>query len=235
MKISCWPYLGNGYSTKILKRLLREVQRARSRQRCKKGSESRHGRQKEREDRREGFLTLPYVDERLLWKVKHIIKRSKFRVHLAWKNENKLKKCLVRSVICKPNCPGGRKCHLCASGYMGDCTQKNVVYEISCKVCRQQGSEASYVGESMRPIRLRYNEHRRDALNKTVNTPFGDHFLDKHHSHDILSDTDFLALKILYRAQDHPDRKIAESITIRGKAPELNTQVSSWPIMRVVQ
>ena len=90
------------------------------------------------------------------------------------------------------------------------------------------------MGESMRPVRLRYNEHRRDAINKTVNTPFGDHFLNVRHQEGILTDPDFLDLKIIYRAQDHPDRKIAESIMIRGVTPSLNTQGSSWPIMRAV-
>ena len=86
----------------------------------------------------------------------------------------------------------------------------------------------------MRPVRLRYNEHRRNAINKTINTPFGDHFLNENHSDDTFTDSDFLSLKILYRAQDHPDRKIAESIMIRRVTPSLNTQGSSWPIMRAV-
>ena len=88
------------------------------------------------------------------------------------------------------------------------------------------------MGESMRPIRLRYNEHRRDALNQTANTPFGDHFLTVPHQNEVLTDPKFLILKILYKAQDHPDRKIAESLFIRKRTPPLNFQCSSWPIMR---
>ena len=85
----------------------------------------------------------------------------------------------------------------------------------------------------MRPIRLRYNEHRRDAINHTTNSPFGDHFSSQHSQHDTRTDSDLLDLKIMYRARDHPDRKIAESIIIRDLKPALNTQGSSWPIMRV--
>ena len=95
-----------------------------------------------------------------------------------------------------------------------------------------------YIGESMRPVRLRYNEHRRDAINKTANTPLGDHFGKEHiqdQSHqDHHTNQNILDLKVLYRALDHPDRKIAESIYIRRRAPALNIQGSSWPIMRVV-
>lgn len=85
----------------------------------------------------------------------------------------------------------------------------------------------------MRPVRLRYNEHRRDAINKTPNSPFGEHFL-REHIHDEICTSDLLDLKIVYRAHDHADRKIAESIIIRNQKPALNIQGSSWPIMRVV-
>ena len=47
-------------------------------------------------------------------------------------------------------------------------------------MCKSEGKDVTYVGESMRPVRLRYNDHRRDAINKTPNTPFGDHFLKEH-------------------------------------------------------
>ena len=108
------------------------------------------------------------------------------------------------------------------------------MYKIGCKLCQQEGKEGGdYVGESMRPVRLRYNEHRRDAINHTANSPFGDHFSSQHSQYDTRTDSDILDLKIMYRARDHPDRKIAESIIIRDLKPALNTQGSSWPIMRV--
>lgn len=218
----------NGYSEGLLRRLLREVQRSRARRGRDKGRVREGGK-----DAVDGFLTLPYIDEKLLRKVKHIVGKSKFQVHIAWKNENKLKNTLIRSSICKPTCPGGRKCHLCMTDFQGDCTQKNTVYLINCKLCRDRGKEISYVGESMRPVRLRFNEHRRDAINRTPNTPFGYHFGSEHRNDKISASSNILDMKILYRAQDHPDRKIAESIYIRRKTPFLNIQGSSWPIMRV--
>ena len=177
--------------------------------------------------------TLPYIDEQLSRKVKSIVRKSNLHVHIAWKNENKLKNTLTKSAICKPRCPGGQKCNLCMSDFKGDCTRKNIVYKIHCKICQKEGIDATYVGESMRPIRLRYNEHRRDAINRTPNTPLGDHFL-REHTHNTATDSDILQLRILYRAQDHPDRKIAESILIRSETPTLNIPGSSWPIIGVV-
>ena len=232
--------LENGYAPGLLQRLLSEVQRSRVRgnqeqQQQQQGKQARKtgiGKTKIRADAIDGFLSLPYIDENLSRKVKHIVRKSKLQIHIAWKNENKLKNTLVKSSICQAKCPGGRKCHLCMSGFKGDCTLKNVVYDIHCKLCKRKDRATNYVGESMRPVRLRYNEHRRDAINCTPNTPFGDHFM-KEHAHEHRTDSDILELAILYRAHDHPDRKIAESILMRNKAPPLNTQCSSWPIMRV--
>ena len=219
--------LGNGYSTKLLTRLLREVRRPRR---------TRERGTKWEKEGCDGFLTLPYIDENLFWKIKHIVRKSSLNLRLAWKNEKKLKASLVRSSISKPRCPGGRRCHTCKSGFRGDCTQRNVVYRLTCKQCDRDGRDTSYVGETMRPVRLRFNEHVRDACNHTENTPFGDHFASQHSQEDEQSPTipsPPLDVRILYKAKDHPDRKIAESVLIREKRPPLNTQGSSWPIMRV--
>ena len=210
--------LKNWYSPKLLKRLLREVRLARA----------------AKQDRRQaagddGFFTLPYVDERLLCKVKNVVKRSGLKIRLAWRNENKLKNQLVRSSFARPRCPGGNRCHLCKSGFRGGCTQKNIVYQLKCKICNSRGIETEYVGETKRPLRLRYNEHVRDMLSRKEDTPMGDHFRLTHpDADDTPSPFD---VKVLYRAKDHPDRKIVESILIRNRKPKLNSNVSSWPIM----
>ena len=80
-----WNLLSeNGYSSKLLKKLLREVQRARARR--GRGERGRGGGHRERGlDSADGFLTLPYIDEQLLRKVKHIVRKSKLRVRIAWK------------------------------------------------------------------------------------------------------------------------------------------------------
>ena len=85
----------------------------------------------------------------------------------------------------------------------------------------------------MRPVRLRFNEHLRNAKNLTENTPLGDHVLHKHSAQEIQAMSEPLELKIIHRARDHADRKIAESIIIQDRHPSLNTQGTSWPIMLV--
>ena len=210
--------LQNGYSPKLLKRLLREVRLART-----------SGSRRKRKTGEDGYLTLPYIDERLLCKVKHVVKRSGLNVRLAWRNEKKLKKQLVRSAFTQPRCPGGSRCHLCKSGFKGQCAQKNVVYMLRCKECDANGVRTEYLGETKRPVRLRYNEHLRDAISRKADTPMGDHFRIAHPSAN--STPPPFDAQVVYRATDHPDRKIAESILIRKKQPKLNANVSSWPIM----
>ena len=130
----------------------------------------------------------------------------------------------------KPACPGGRRCHTCSTGFVGDCTQKNVVYEIRCELCRQDGHDCVYIGETKRPLRLRFNEHVRDLKNRTPDTPMGEHFQASHSNISVDGKVP-LTVKVMYRSKDHPDRKIAESLMIRNHRPRLNSNDSSWPIL----
>ena len=218
-----WSLLAqNGYPKKVLGRLLKEV-------RCKMGGTSGNAARKGRNRGGDGFLCLPYVDEELLCKIQSKVKKSGLNVKLAWRNPQKLKNKLIRSSLSKPRCPGGNRCHTCTSGFSGDCTQKNVVYHLNCKLCHQKGQENNYIGETKRPVRLRFNEHVRNALNESEGTPMGDHFKECHSSTDVPAIP--IELKILYKSRDHPDRKIAESLFIKRNCPELNSNLSSWPIL----
>ena len=202
--------LQNGYPKKLLSRLLWEVRSNHSQVHGRKGKGRKQG-------QGDGYLCLPYVDEELLCKIKSKVKKSGLDVKIAWKNPNKLKDRLVRSSLCKPMCPGGQRCHVCRSGFSGDCTRKNVVYELSCNVCQKKGQVVRYIGETKRPVRLRFNEHVRDVQNESQDTPMGDHFRDSHPPTERGADP--LKLRILYRSRDHPDRKIAESLLIQKHPP----------------
>ena len=217
-----WNLLSeNGYPKHVLSRLLREARQS--------GGKPTRGQRRGKGC--DGYLCLPYVDERLLCKIKSKVKQSGLDIRVAWQNKEKLKTLLVRSSLSKQKCPGGPRCHTCKSGFRGDCTQKNVVYELRCRICQGEGRDGIYIGETKRPLRLRFNEHVRDMLGQTQDTPMGDHFRDKHSSRDTLGSTVPLQVKILYKSKDHPDRKIAESLLIKRYHPGLNSNVSSWPIL----
>ena len=176
-----------------------------------------------------GVLLLPYVNETVLCKVKRVARNSGLSVNVASYTPDTLKRKLVHSSLSDPPCPSGnRACNTCKMIKKGRCTDKNVVYELTCKLCG-----ATYVGESKRPLRLRFNEHLRSAVNETKLTPIGDHFGSCHNGipkADKLNDPP-LEVKVLMRTKDHPDRKIAESLCIRNSKPSMNDNMSSWRII----
>ena len=133
----------------------------------------------------------------------------------------------MRSAYVPVPCPGaGKRCNCCEAGLRGKCHTKNVVYRMDCDLCAKD--ESFYVGETRRSVRLRYNEHIRDAKNKNVDTPFGTH-QTKHPG--VQLDSSNVSIKILHVCKDGPDRKIWESMFIRDLRPALNSQTSSWPLM----
>ena len=85
---------------------------------------------------------------------------------------------------------------------------------------------------SKRSVRLRYNEHLRDAKNNTKNTPFGEHFKQCHP--DANTDHSSLTISILQVCKDVAELKIAESIEIRNHKPSLNIMNSSWSLIKPV-
>ena len=165
----------------------------------------------------------------MLCKVKKAARASGLDVTVASYTPETLKQKLVHSSFGDPPCPSGNRiCNTCRRLQNGRCTDKNVVYELSCTLCG-----AKYIGESKRPLRLRYNEHLRCAANETQLTPIGDHFSECHagmSKAEKLADPP-LEVRILKKTRDHPDRKITESLYIRERKPGLNENLSSWRIM----
>ena len=143
----------------------------------------------------------------------------------SWKNDNSLTKRLVRSALEPPPCRAGKRyCRTCNSGLRGRCTTKNVIYEISCKLC---SPPQIYIGETKRCIRYRFDEHFRDGTNRTNLTPFGEHMTSCHPNEMVPQ----LSVTIIRRCKDGADRKIAEALTIRDKKPTLNSQIDTWPVL----
>ena len=104
-----------------------------------------------------------------------------------------------------------------------------MVYQIICQLCEQNSRRATYIGETKRSVRLRFNEHVRDARHKTEDTPLGDHMSTCHPTSPV--DEETFKISILRTCEDGPNRKVTESIYIRDTRPELNTQTTSWPLV----
>ena len=148
---------------------------------ARKQFESKTKRNKTQKDKL--FISLPFIDDTLTRKVDTALRSVGLNLTASWKNDNTLTKRLVRSALERPPCrAGNRFCRTCASGLNGRCTIKNVVYEITCNRCSQ-----IYIGETKRCIRYRFDEHFRDAKNRSQPMPLGDHMITCHPSESVSS------------------------------------------------
>ena len=212
-------FIKNGYPSHLVARLKNEVLRRNTGGR----------REPDRSGPAPVYLTLPFVDDDLCRKTEGIVRGSQLNLRIAWKGGPSLKSKLVRSAYLPVPCPGaGRHCNCCEAGLRGKCHTKKAVYRMDCTLCTKD--ESFYVGETRRSVRLKYNEHIRDAKNKKkTDTPFGLH-QTKHP--DVCLNSTNVSIQILHVSKDGPDRKIWESIYIRDLKPTLNTQTSLWPLIR---
>ena len=181
------------------------------------------------------YMKLPYVDEILTTRVNAAIRLSKAPVRVSWTNNNTLKKNLVTSALSPPPCPSGHKrCHTCANGLQGRCTTRMAIYKITCMTCRDKGVEATYIGQSRRPIRARYNEHLGDARLRNVDTGLGDHTIDYHGNMDTKDINSNFHIDILTTRDHEADLRICESVFIREYNPTMNTKSRSWCLTKHV-
>ena len=216
-------FRSNGYPTKMLRKTKFTVQTHNQR----KPSQTQKRPTKFADST---FICLPFIDDELSRKIDSIVKNSDLQVRIAWQSGPTLAEKLTTSALEKPPCPSGSKrCHCCMSGLDGKCHSKNAVYMITCEICPHK---PTYIGESKRSVRLRFNEHLRDAKNKTKNTPFGEHFM-KHHP-EVKIDEHTLTISILQICKDVAELKIAESLEIRNHKPKLNIMSSSWTLIKPV-
>ena len=62
----------------------------------------------------------------------------------------------------------------------GDCTKKNIVYEIECRDCKKGGKEAKYFRETARRGWERMREHYSLLENHPERSALGDHMTEDH-------------------------------------------------------
>ena len=208
-------FSSNGYPINMIKRAIFKVTKIDKRGTKGKGTK----------DKDMTFFSLPFIDDDLSRKINAKVRSSGLPVKIAWQKGQSLSNILVRSALCPPSCPSGNKiCNTCSAGLERKCTTKKVVYEIKCTICQD-----TYIGETKRLVRLRFNEHLRDAKNKTIDTPLGDHMRNQHH--DVNITVSSLNIRILRHCKDVASLKITESKCIRDMKPKLNTQRSSWKLI----
>ena len=194
----------------------------------KRATESNRTQQQQKKNApRDGILRLPYISNEISRKVRKIVKKSGLNVRVAQRSGPTLRSILTRSAQEPPQCPNKGQCLACQAGLEGRCTTKNVIYRLDCAICAE-----SYIGETKRPVRERLLEHRRAALNRNEQNPWGAHYGTTHKGSPV--PTIPFTARIIRRAQDHVDHKLGEAIEIAETTPQLNTD-SGWQLLPTIR
>lgn len=89
--------------------------------------------------------------------------------------------------------------------------KNNIVYQIDCKNC-----DASYIGQSLRKLRFRVNEHRRAVNKKNISSALAKHVLETGHS------INFKKPKILDSENNLQLRLFSEMLNIHYQKNNIN-------------
>ena len=103
---------------------------------------------------------------------------------------------------------------------------------IACLDCQSKGVLATYIGQSRRPIRVRFNEHLGDARLRKPDTGLGDHILEHHCDMDNSKINSNFHIEILNTKEHEADLRICESVYIRDQTPSMNTKSRSWSLTK---
>ena len=88
------------------------------------------------------------------------------------------------------------------------CRTSNVVYKTTCKVCKSEGQESAYIGESSRSLHERTAEHLKDYINNKELTHMTTHMAEKHPTLPHPEDAAAVAKVFRYRSLRNTDQHL---------------------------
>ena len=126
-------------------------------------------------------LTIPYISSAFTNDIRKALKRCNLDIRLVQRPQSSLKNLLVESRPYDKTCEETAKCNVCRnspSTPKTHCSQKDIVYSIKCDLCHDD--DGIYIGETSRPLALRFQEHYRSAANPNAksykNMAFSKHY-----------------------------------------------------------
>ena len=171
-------------------------------------------------------LKIPHLSDQCTAQIKRAVEQYNIPVRVVSTPGQKLRNLLTSSKpLDKAQCPELR-CRACACLVKGRCTDRNVVYEITCIICSQK-----YNGETGRPLGQRFNEHYLSAANPTAPS-YKDKPLAKHYSVHHPGITPNLSLTVLEHASSTNNRKIREARLISKNKPSMNCRAEQAQVMQ---
>ncbi len=192
---------------------------------CK--STSKRARAKSTQDK--VTLSLDYISEKVSNKIRNEARRLGLPIRLNFVSRNKLKTKLCSSRPYDKRTCMYNKCRICrlVNDNNRDCSVKNTVYRIDCRVCNN-----FYIGETERTLHERLGEHLRYA--SYPRTPsnrheaFAIHYREKHFGINIPD----LSCTILTIESNTVKRKIFEALKITEHKPCINSKEELLTVQR---
>ncbi|EYB85791.1 hypothetical protein Y032_0290g1522 [Ancylostoma ceylanicum] len=170
-------------------------------------------------------LVLPYVGDGPARKLSHVVKDSGLPIRLVFRVPPTLKDLLTSTRIYEDRCPGA-DCRYCSGEKI--CDLRGTVYLLTCSGCGEK-----YIGETIRPLRKRLDEHRRALMNPASypKESFSRHRTLRH----AREQPPVFTVRVLHRHLTKTlERKIMEAREIRRHGPEINTKDELRDILRLI-
>ncbi|XP_028416688.1 uncharacterized protein LOC114540877 [Dendronephthya gigantea] len=174
-------------------------------------------------------FTIPFISSQFTNDIRRAVQRTDLNVRIVERSQSSLKNLLAESRPYDNTCTNPSKCSVCSRSLLPiRCSQKDVVYQINCDLCG-----ATYVGETSRPLAVRFQEHYRSAANPTAksykNMAFAKHYSELHRGQKPK-----LSIKILKKTKGSVERKITEALFIQKLKPDLNGKYEQLNIIDFV-
>ena len=135
-----------------------------------------------------------------------------FKIKLTSKPGKYLKHCL-RSQPPHKKHDDCEVCNMLPGGFK--CDDRFLVYKFTCKYCNQ-----FYIGETCRPFKARYSEHKRSISSNNKSSALAEHAI-KCHSDLKITIADF-DLQIVKKCADPLTTRLTEANCIDRQRPQLN-------------
>ena len=165
-----------------------------------------------------GILCLDYVSEGVSNRIRNFIRKSKLNIRVVFLPGRKLRNVFCSSRPYDHKKCMNTKCDICPriTTKGKNCLVKNIVYKITCNICRK-----TYIGESSRTAHQRLGEHLRYAKHPLTKSncekALAVHYIKEHNGCDPDLSFDILTIQL-----NTHRRKIYEAMFIYEHQPEMN-------------
>ena len=183
-----------------------------------------NNKKKKIDDKIQPNLILPFINNQCHRKLRKLMNKHKLRGNLVSQPNKTIASYLKPKNDNRNTCD----CEICRKiGPKYMCTDKYVVYQYTCKTCRE-----SYIGKTARPFKIRHREHTYAVRNKSLNNAISLH-ANLHQMYDI----DNFDIEILSRKTNSRDITIEECRSIKLNKPKINRkqEVIDYPLISGTQ